>query len=561
MLNRRSARWLSRHEVILWLGLYAGASLAILISLSMWGHDVRFHLVRAEEIHAAMREGNLHLVFSQAFANGRPLPTYVYYPQWIYWPPSALMFLGLSAFASLKWCYGALLVILLMGCWRLFRACASVHLAVLTTLLFMTSNYVVGLVFERAAYGELCASAFVPWAMYLANKPTTHGRDQVTPIEQEGRVGINLPVVLALSLIILSHPLTFMNCAPLLAVWILLFDDGRTVRSKLARLVSTCALALLLTCFSWLPAVIERRYVRGEKGLGAVPRFAEWIPSLDTAWDFRTPGFAALLAANVAVLMLVFWRFTANERLRAFGLLICVVVYFALLEPWSAPLWKVTVLKSNIFAWRLLFPATLSLVLFVTIVASTLPSTWLHPLVRAPLCLLLLAHGLGVSERAFRAHRFTSQAQLDESMKMWRDRLQRREKGFGVSEYLPNLKRVPRAPEPCAELHELLLFSNSFAVPESARTHCLALPLYWSPRYRVTIDSVGARPYAHPKTGSLILFPNGHVGVGRILLKHPPYVWLSQVTSMISALLLFALWLRKRAARRCPASASTGARG
>src|SRR4030095_5859838 len=114
-----------------------------------------------------------------------------------------------------------------VGCYRLFRLETDSDAAAFGTLLFVTSNYVIGEIFQRSAYAEFLSVALLPLLLVAVHRAVLHG-DRAS----------GTTVVLLASLMILFHPLSFMNagCA-MVAYTAYIAIGGRIPYRQLLRLV------------------------------------------------------------------------------------------------------------------------------------------------------------------------------------------------------------------------------------------------------------------------------------------------------------------------------------
>ena len=241
---------------LLLVGFVAAACLFIFF-LEPWGHDTWYHIQRMLDIEGQIRRGDWYAHFADNAAEGKGLPVWIYYSQWIYWPPILLKSLGASTLISLKIIYCALLCVCCAGCYRLLKLNGDRQLAVLGSMLFITSNYVIGEVFQRSAYAEFWSVAFLPFLLVAVHRT----------LLQPGRGPMTALVLLA-AIMVLAHPLSFMNAGwALLAYTAYVVIRWKVPARGLLRLVALFLLALALTSFYWLPAVVETRYVLGAEGV------------------------------------------------------------------------------------------------------------------------------------------------------------------------------------------------------------------------------------------------------------------------------------------------------
>ena len=146
------------------------AILPLLLQGPSCGHDFDFHLLNWFEAAAQFRHGNLHPLWavSPAFNAGEP--------RFLFYPP-------------LSWTLGALLGLVLPWTWtpiaytgialtasglamhRLARAHAGPAASLLAATLYLANPYMLFTAYERTAYAELLAAAWLPLLIHAILKP------------------------------------------------------------------------------------------------------------------------------------------------------------------------------------------------------------------------------------------------------------------------------------------------------------------------------------------------------------------------------------------------------
>lgn len=226
------------------------------------GHDFGFHLGSWMDAAAQIRGGDLlpRWAFSPAFNAGEP--------RFVFYPP-------------LSWLLGSLLVLLLpaavvpavftwlaltgaaAGMYALARRFAEVPAAMLAAAVYIASPYVLFTAFERTAFAELLAAAWMPLLLRAAL------REKLRP------VAIAVPLAL---LWLTNAPAAVMGTYALVAILLLrlLFEQGSGRRNRkifnrigidsVSGIVVPGTLGLVLGLglagFYLVPAAFERRYVQ-----------------------------------------------------------------------------------------------------------------------------------------------------------------------------------------------------------------------------------------------------------------------------------------------------------
>jgi len=218
------------------------------------GHDFDFHLINWFEAAHQFTHGNLHpqWAFTPAWNAGEP--RFVFYPplSWVAgailgllipwtWTPIAYTWLCLTA-AGFALYYVA-------------RSYVVPNAALIAAAIYITNPYTLYTAYERTAYAELLAAAWLPLALHAVLK-----RDISIP-------SVAIPVAL---LWLTNAPAAVMGCYAMACIVVirltlsLLSNSPRrpsTVRLSLNSLLGVL-LGLGLSSFYLLPAAYERRFVQ-----------------------------------------------------------------------------------------------------------------------------------------------------------------------------------------------------------------------------------------------------------------------------------------------------------
>ena len=103
-------------SLLLLLTGFVAAACLYMFFLEPWGHDTWYHLQRLLDVEHQVGRGQFRMHFAENAAQGKGLPVWIYYSQWVYLPAMLLTSLGVSPLISLKLVYCALLVVCCVGC-------------------------------------------------------------------------------------------------------------------------------------------------------------------------------------------------------------------------------------------------------------------------------------------------------------------------------------------------------------------------------------------------------------------------------------------------------------
>lgn len=263
-MTRTTERWSG--DGVRWLLVVALAALMATHPLAVHGcscgHDFDFHLVSWMEAANQFRHGNLypHWAFSPAFNAGEP--RFVFYPplSWMLGGWLGLLLGDIPGIApNAAWSVAPMLftwiALALAGVslYRLAREFVSANAAGVAAALYIANPYMLFTAFERTAYGELLAAAWIP-LLFLGVL-----RRRITI------AGIAVPLAL---LWLTNAPAAVMGtyALALLAgtrVAAELYHSARKTALKTAVQSATgAALGMGVSGYYLIPAIYERRYVQ-----------------------------------------------------------------------------------------------------------------------------------------------------------------------------------------------------------------------------------------------------------------------------------------------------------
>ena len=214
------------------------------------GHDFGFHVQSWMDAGAQMRHGKLlpRWAYSPAFNAGEP--RFMFYPPLSWWIGSLLLLalppaVGPAVFSWLALTAAA------AGMYALARQFAGVPAALLAAAVYVANPYVLFTAFERTAYAELLAAAWMP-LLFRAALDT-----EVKP------AAVAWPLAL---LWLTNAPAAVMGTYALVLIVVLRLLFGRRQAWRAGRLVTATigglCLGLGLAAFYLLPAAYERKYVQ-----------------------------------------------------------------------------------------------------------------------------------------------------------------------------------------------------------------------------------------------------------------------------------------------------------
>jgi len=313
------------------------------------GHDFDFHLETWMEVLRQWRQGVVYPHWAGSANYGAGEPRFVFYPP-LSWMLGALLSL------VMPWVRVALVFTMFalaaMGAsfFRMAREWMPEENAALAACLYVANPYVLFVAYERSAYGELLAGAWMPLLVLFAlrAKPAMLG----------------LAAVIA-GLWLTNDPAAVMGCYALVVmVAVAAIVERRW--DLLGRSAGGTALGLGLAGFYLVPAVYEQKWVEIRRAIGEGMRVEDSFLFGHTGEAFHdqvlksASWIAVVLLATTVVAAVLSYR-TRRRGLWA-PLVALAAVIAGLLLPFSDGVWRdVPEMRFLQFPWRWLL--VLSLVL------------------------------------------------------------------------------------------------------------------------------------------------------------------------------------------------------
>lgn len=553
------------------------AVLPLIVNGCSCGHDFDFHLLSWMEAAHQWQHGVLKPVWAFTPAYNAGEPRLLFYPplSWITGAALGMVLRWPAVPIAFTW-----LALFLCGLTqhRLLRRWTSPAVATLGGCLYIVNPYMLFVAYERTAYAELMAAAWMP--LLLAAML----RERVTVPR------VALPIAL---LWLTNAPAAVVGCYAVLLLGVarLLLQWRTPLRLRL-RLAATVAagvvLGLLLDAFYLLPMGWERRFVQLQ--LAVVPMARPDANFLFT-WDkdafhthvLRQASWIALGTCAVGVLcgvLLLVRRRSAVQHFRSMHdraaashgesfpersaiaalLAFTVAVFFLLTRP-SAPLWHVgPELVYLQFPWR--FLSISSAAAFALLALLLQRARW-----RSAATILLPAGVLTALLAGWFAggHYFREDCADDESVQAQRTQFVN-EDGVGpTDEYTPvgadnddlpisappawilrdadeDIGKHPRVPANAHPSPEKL----SFVTPALPAPALLVVRLRQFPGWHTLRDSVEITPGTKPEGLLTVRLPAGRTHRIDVVYRTTPDQWAGILVSGVTLLVTLGVWRRGR---------------
>ncbi|MDM8518836.1 hypothetical protein QUF64_02220 [Anaerolineales bacterium HSG6] len=364
--------------------------------------DGPIHLIRQVEFNQAWQEGNYYPRWGTDLALGHGMPIFSYAPPSLYFLTQFFHLLGLTLDEAMKSVVIFDFILYSLGMFLLVRPVFGAYPALMAATVHVYAPYRLREAYIQGNYGQftgLACYAFICWGFY--------------GVVIDGRPRYTIFAAISLAGLLLSHNISAMNFAPLLAAYLIfllllqLWQNRLTVNqtdtsSQLWRHVSLYAFArtviagllgMGLAAIFWIPAFVERHDIKLE---GITQDFFDFRENFISLSDLLSPpmaldltainptfpfsiGFPQLIGTGLGMLAVgwLFWRqYThlpepssplAFRLARLFGFApfahtlffaLWTLIYSFLTIPPSQLIWEnVPLLELTEFPWRMLGPA------------------------------------------------------------------------------------------------------------------------------------------------------------------------------------------------------------
>jgi len=412
---------MQRHwEKGLWLlvlGLALWTAHPMLAGWQVWGHSSTIDYARLLELDDQIRHGVHYPRWCPDYYYGYGSPLFNFYAPGGYWIGEAFVLAGASILYGVKMPYAIAILLAALGMFifarRLWGPVGGAAAAALYTL----APYFLLDVYVRASVGEALCFAWIPLALHFFH----------LGIRGAPRAGI-LGALFAAA-VILTHNITALLFFPALLLFLVLHAAYDRDPRALRRGLGICGLALGLSAFFWLPAMAEKRFVRGEEVLTTGDywygdHFIGPRQLFEPRWGYGTsePGDSISLQLGIPHWILTLAALVLAlrvARLRGPSPAFLWIVFggaLFLTLPWSKFLWDhLPLIHFAQFPWRLLLFASFAASALAGSVLASLEKRgwpWQALAVSAVAAAALLAYGPYTHTRFVACDRTTREVRI-----------------------------------------------------------------------------------------------------------------------------------------------------
>ena len=327
------------------------------------------HLFRVVNLDAALREGYLWPRWAGLAGHGYGAPIFNFNYMLPYYFVIAIWRVCGSLIHASQWYMIATILGSSLAMYASIASIFSVPAALVAAVAYAYIPYHLMTIYLYGGYGEALAFVWVPLLFTFFFKLITHPRNLVHYIWS----------IFFLSLLILSHNLSALMALPLIGTLVFVVPNSRMIEG-IKRLLIVCASSALLTCWFWLPSLMEERFTKlsvlFEKETGLRGYFFQmiapvWENSL-RALQFTAPGYYSYAIGVPTILVVIIGiifllrpkkpqRIDAvqNQRFGVYFLIWCVAS-FVMTRQVSEPIWHLLPAQMNFlsYPYRFFFIST-----------------------------------------------------------------------------------------------------------------------------------------------------------------------------------------------------------
>ncbi len=386
------------------------AGLPTLQLRQMSGHDALEYLPRAVEFYRGLQEGRLFPGWAPDLSRGYGQPFFLFNPPVVYYLAALFHALGTSLVVALNLACLALLLLAGLGMYFFARDLFGQPGGMVAGAAYVMAPYTLVNLYVRYALADFAAMAWIPWACWGLLRWSFPGQSGPMP-RRYGEARYLLLGAGAVALLMLSSNPVALLTVPMLAAYVVFLAVRARRWRTLARGAMVLALGLGLAAFFWLPALLERHWVRVANLLGGYLNYRNHFVYLHqllySPWGYglSLPGMpdGMSFGLGLAHLLLLLSGIVVSRVLRAqlrekgegwahfwFFVWILLLAVFLCTDN-SIALWNALPLLQYLeFPWRALVLAAFATALVAGLPVLAMPEVRRRWLVWAVLGLLLI---------------------------------------------------------------------------------------------------------------------------------------------------------------------------
>lgn len=259
----------TKNHIIFLLLLIFTESIPLLVNYLVYGHDLRFHLMRINGLSAGLMEGIFPVKIQPEWLDGHGYPVSVFYGDLFLYIPAVLPIFGVTVHAAYKFYVLLVNTATVLIAYHCFSKMSNRSIGLLCTTVYSLNIYRLVCIYTRAAVGEYTAMAFLPLTAYGLWKIYT------LPEESKEHEQSFITLALGCSGIFLSHIIsTEITALFILLICLLLWK--KTFRKKTFLVLVKSAATTALLCLWFLVPFLDYM-TNGEYRINAANSFPFYL--------------------------------------------------------------------------------------------------------------------------------------------------------------------------------------------------------------------------------------------------------------------------------------------
>lgn len=361
-----------------WLAVCVGIALIFFTQKELFSpglpltHDSQNHLARFASYYLSLKDGQIPPRWSDNLNNGFGYPVFNFNYPLANIVAAPLIVVNLSVQNSMKVQIFVTLVLGFLGSYLWLRQYFRMVSSFVGSIYYSLSPYVLTLIYVRGVIGENWAYALFPWMLWLIDKNL---------VQKKNFNWFQVGLALVGGIFLLSHNIMVLLGTPVLLVYALYKVRSNPVDIK--KLLIPSVLALMLSMFFWLPAMMEKKYTvldQARVNLEYTNHFLRPGQLLFSGLDFGFSrigpvdgihmgiGWLGLLILLISLVVFCRNKFRPRYLFYLTVFLICIVLLTLQL---TQRLWELTPFLSYVqFPWRMMFFVPLAVTIFLAYLTS-----------------------------------------------------------------------------------------------------------------------------------------------------------------------------------------------
>ncbi len=384
-------------------------------------HDLH-HVADIYEMYRSFVSGQMPPRLGPDFLYGFGYPLFNFYYVLPFYIGAFYYFITGSLTGSFEFVFILSAALSIFGMYLLLKEFLSPLSAIVGSILYLYTPYRAVQMYVRGAMGEAFAMSLMPFVMWSL----------VKLVKKRNLKNIALSSTV-LSLFIFSHNYLWALSAPVVVLFIFLTSSRKKFFESVVGFLYAGFLAIGITCYWWLPALLEQGLVSDKTPFPLIDHFPFIKQLLLPSWGYGSSvwgpgdeisfqiGIVNLFVFALGVLVFIFTRKKLNSKIKSLIIWSVSVftICFIFMNIRTFPIWQVIPFHDFIqFPWRLLIFTTLA----TAVLAGVLVELVKDPQKRLLLGITLLAITILFNFSYFKPSKIVQKSDQDYLTRMFANR-------------------------------------------------------------------------------------------------------------------------------------------